>query len=271
MTADKKDLLGTRMKYYEGFETRRRLMPLSPAVCRLDGKNFHNFCRGLKRPYDERLSKVMAELTAYLAKEFCAVAGYTQSDEITLAWNQERFDSEIFCDGKIQKMNSLLAARTSVKFNSLIKDAIPEKAQMEPIFDCRIFSLPNKTEAANVFMWREIDATRNSVQMAGRAYFSHAEVTNKNGSEIQEMLFQKKGINWNDYPAFFRRGTYIIKKKVLSKFENIDELPEEHAARKNPDLMVERTKYIRYDMPPFGKVANREGVLFSGEEPQLNA
>ena len=100
MSSDK-TAIGTRMKYYESFETKRHLVNLLPVCARLDGKNFHNFCRGLKRPYDERLSKVMAELTAYLAKEFCAVAGYTQSDEITLAWNQERFDSEIFCDGKI--------------------------------------------------------------------------------------------------------------------------------------------------------------------------
>jgi tRNA(His) 5'-end guanylyltransferase len=131
--------------------------------------------------------------------------------------------------------------------------------------------MPNKTEAANVFLWREIDATRNSVQMAGRAYFSHAEVTNKNGSEIQEMLFQRYGINWNDYPTFFKRGVYILRKKVFTKFNNIEELPKNHEARKNPDLMVERTQYIKYDMPPFSKVLNREGVLFSGEEPELNA
>ena len=273
MSSDKTEI-GNRMKYYEGFETCRRLMPLVPAICRLDGKNFHNFCRGLKTPYDERLSKVMSNLTIYLAKEFNAVAGYTQSDEITLAWNQERFNSEIFCDGKIQKMNSLLAARTSVKFNSLIKTEIPEKAHMEPIFDCRIFSLPNKTEAANVFLWREIDATRNSIQMAGRAYFSHAEVMNKNGAEIQEMLFQKHGINWNDYPNFFRRGVYVLRKikKGILKFEEIEKLPLKHHARTNPELVYERNvyQYIKYDMPPFLKVLNRENVLFSGAEPELN-
>lgn len=268
MSSDKTEI-GNRMKYYEGFETRRRLMPLAPAVCRLDGKNFHTFCKGLKRPYDVRLSELMRELTVFLAKEFCAVAGYTQSDEITLAWNQEKFDSEIFCDGKIQKMCSLLAARTSVKFNSLLPKFIPEKVQIEPIFDCRIFSMPNTTEAANAFLWREIDAARNSVQMAARTYFSHNEVQDKGGSQLQEMLFSKKGINWNDYPAFFKRGIFILKRKLLSKFENIEQLPENHEARKNPDLMVERTKYLVYDMPPFSKVKNREGVLFNGEEPQV--
>jgi len=212
MSSDKTEI-GNRLKYYEGFETHRRLMPLIPAICRLDGKNFHTFCKGLPRPYDHRLSSLMCELTICLAKEFCAVAAYTQSDEITLAWNQEKFDSEIFCDGKIQKMNSLLAARTSVKFNSLMRTKIPEKSHMEPIFDCRIFSLPNTTEAANVFLWREIDAARNSVQMAARTYFSHKEVTDKNGAELQEMLFSKKNINWNNYPAFFKRGVFILKRK----------------------------------------------------------
>jgi tRNA(His) 5'-end guanylyltransferase len=269
MASDKTEI-GNRMKYYEGFETRRRLMPLNPAVCRLDGKNFHNFCRGLERPYDERLSSLMCDLTTFLAKEFCAVAAYTQSDEITLVWNQERFDSEIFCDGKIQKMNSLLAARTSVKFNSLLSQYIPEKVSMEPIFDCRIFSLPNTTEAANVFLWREIDAARNSVQMAGRAYFSHNEVQDKNGSEIQEMLFSKKNINWNDYPAFFRRGRYILRriKKGILKFEEIETLPLKHHARSNPELVCERNVYEEVHLPPLRKIVNRERVLFYNEEPK---
>src|SRR5215471_4222370 len=80
------DGLAERMKRYEATEAGRRLMPLLPALARLDGRAFHNFVRGLARPYDKRLSDLMIDTATFLVRETNAVAGYTQSDEITLAW-----------------------------------------------------------------------------------------------------------------------------------------------------------------------------------------
>lgn len=263
--------IGDRMKLYEGFETSRKLLPLIPACARMDGIGFHNFCRDLKRPYDPDMSALMIEVATWLATEFNANAAYTQSDEITLSWNQEEFKAEMFCGGKIQKLTSHLAAKTSVRFNKLLPSYLPKKQAEDAYFDARVWNVPNDVEASNVFLWRELDATRNSVQMAGRTHFSHKELFNKNSSDIQEMLFQKHNINWNNYPGFFKRGTFIIRKKILSKFDNIEELPENHAARKNPDLMIKRTRYVVYEMPQFSRVTNRTGVLFNGEEPKLNS
>jgi tRNA(His) 5'-end guanylyltransferase len=126
-------------------------------------------------------------------------------------------------------------------------------------------NLPNMTEAANMFLWRELDATRNSVQMVGQAHFSHKQLHGKKGSEIQEMLWQEKKINWNDYPSFFKRGTFIIRKKVM-KPPDLEKVPEKHR-KAVPLCPVERNEFSRYDMPPFTKVTNRERVLFFGEEP----
>jgi len=267
-----KDNFGDRMKFYESFETERRLMPLLPCVARMDGICFHNFCRKLKRPYDERLSNLMIALTIELAKEFNANAAYTQSDEISLGWNIDDYESEMFCNGRILKLNSHLAAKTSVKFNSLLPDFLPEKAKDEACFDARVMNLPNPVEAANMFLWREFDATRNSIQMAGQAYFSHKQLHGKSGSMIQEMLSQEKGINWNDYPEYFRRGTYILRrtKKDVLKESDIEKLPLKHHARTNPEIVKERSVYEAISMPPLSKVINRERVLFYGEEPKLN-
>ena len=52
--------LDNRMRFYEGLEAGRRLLPLVPAYARIDDRNFHGFCRGLGRPYDERLCRLMA-------------------------------------------------------------------------------------------------------------------------------------------------------------------------------------------------------------------
>lgn len=267
-----KDDFGDRMKMLEGYESARKLFPILPAVCRCDGICFHGFCKSLAKPYDERLSNLMVELAKWLIEEFSADCAYTQSDEISLGWNIDSYYKEMFCGGKIQKLNSHLAAKTSVHFNKLLSTYMPEKTSKEAYFDARIWNVPNLTEATNVFLWREQDATRNSVQMAGHTYFSQKVMHGKNNSEIQEMLFNEKHINWNDYPTFFKRGSFIVKKKIQTKFTDTKDLPLKHVARQNPDLMIERTVYHTYnDMPPFTKVVNREKVLFFGEEPQTNA
>lgn len=167
------DAFGDRMKLYEGAESDRRLMPLLPAITRLDGKGFSKFTRGLERPFDLRMSELMTETTAFLVKLTNAVCGYTQSDEITLAWHSSDYESQIWFDGRIQKMTSILAAKASVFFNRRLDKFLPEKeARIQeadsgdgPVFDCRVWNVPNLEEGANAFLWREQDAVKNSVSI----------------------------------------------------------------------------------------------------------
>ena len=264
------DGLADRMKRYEGAEAGRRLMPLAPALARLDGRAFHSFVRGLARPFDERLSALMLDTATFLVRETNAAVGYTQSDEITLAWVADGFDSQIFFDGRIQKMCSTLAALCSARFNRELPARLPaEYAARLPVFDCRVWNVPTAEEAANTFVWRELDAAKNSLSMAARAHYGHAELHNKSGGELHEMLW-RKGINWNDYPAFFKRGTYVRRRTVSRPFAaaELAALPPKHAARTNPALVVERSEWVPLELPPLTKVANRAGVLFRGEEPQ---
>jgi tRNA(His) 5'-end guanylyltransferase len=267
------DGLGDRMKRYESAEAGRRLMPLLPALARLDGRAFHSFVRGLVRPFDERLSALMIDTATFLVRETNATVGYTQSDEITLAWVPEGYDSQIFFEGRIQKMTSTLAALGTAHFNRRLPAFLPAGyAERLPIFDCRVWNVPNVEEAANTYLWRELDATKNSIAMAARAYYDHAAVHDKSGSEMQELLW-KKGVNWNEYPAFFKRGTYIRRRKVSRPFTTAEReaLPERHAARSDPALVVERTECDPLDLPPLVRVENRAGVLFRGAEPLLRA
>src|SRR5262245_28256800 len=126
------DSFGDRMKYYESFESERRLMPLLPIIARMDGKCFHSFCEALRRPFDERLSKMMIEVTQLLVKETGAFAGYTQSDEITLGWFYDEFDQQMMFDGRVLKIATWLSALTSVLFNEMLPDCIPEKKGKRP-------------------------------------------------------------------------------------------------------------------------------------------
>jgi len=270
---DKKDNLGNRMKAYESQSTFQKLSHLTPIVARLDGRSFHTFTAGLKRPYDEGLSNLMAATTKYLVQATNANLGYTQSDEISLIWvnQEEKVEREIFFDGKVFKMQSLLAAMCSVYFNKHLAKHLPEKAAQivnDPMFDCRVFSVPTLTEATNYLYWREKDATKNSISMAAQSVYSHNALHGKNSSDKQEMLYAK-GINWNNYPDFFKKGTYFYKRSVSRPYsiEELDKLPAKHLARNNPELVILRQEVVPLVMPPLSRIGNRVDVLFKGQEP----
>ena len=261
------DSLGDRMKFLESQNTDTMLIPLLPAMARLDGKTFSSFTKGLKRPYDERLSRLMIETTKYLVKETNAVCGYTQSDEISLCWYSSEMTSQIYFNGRVFKMIGDLAGMASVFFNEKLPEYLPEKIGKRPRFDARVWNVPNLDEAVNTFIWRELDATKNSITMASRCYYSDKQLFKLNGSQKQELLFQK-GINWNDYPAFFKRGTYIQRKKTFTKFSTveIEKLTNNHQARLNPDLEIERNVISELVLPPLTQVKNRVDVIIFGQD-----
>lgn len=256
------------MKLYEKAESGRRFMPLLPVYARLDGRSFSRFTKDFDRPYDERMASVMIETTSWLVNETNALIGYTQSDEISLVWYSDSIDSQIFFDRKIQKMVSVLAAMATVKFNqSCQSNMLQDAAQrLMPVFDCRVFQLPNKMEATNAFLWREQDATKNAISMAARSMFSHKRLLGKSGNEMQEMMWQEHDVNFNDYPPFFKRGTF-----VRCSLVDVELTAEEYAAipeRYRPeDRVVQRHRMQELFMPKFSTVTNRVEVIFDGADP----
>lgn len=256
--------LGDRMKMYERREAGRRAMPGLPICVRIDGKGFSRFTRSLPRPFDPRLSTLMVETTRALVTDTGANVGYTQSDEITLIFAP----GPVYLDGRLQKMTSILASMTTAHFNAHLAAAIPEKAGQVALFDCRVWTVPSLEEAANVLLWRELDATKNSISMAARAVFSHKQVHGKNGDEMKDMLF-RADIDWDAYPAYFKRGTYVQRRRVERRFtaEELAVLPPKHAAHQDPDLVVSRTEVQVLSVPPLRTVSNRVGFVFDGEAP----
>jgi tRNA(His) guanylyltransferase len=262
------DGLGDRCKQFEMAEAGRRALRGIPLLARLDGRAFHTFTRDLRRPYDEAMSRCMIETTRTLVREATALVGYTQSDEITLAWYEpSQSPSDYGFDGRFQKLASVLAGMASVRFFQLLLEHLPAKAGELPHFDCRIWQVPTLEDAADVFIWREDDATKNSITMAARAVYSDRELHEKDSSVKQEMLFQK-GINWNDYPGYFKRGSYLQRRttqKTLSEAERA-RIPEAH--RPPADATFERTEVALLELPPVRKIGNLQAVLFERAAPE---
>lgn len=202
-----KDDLGDRMKEYEARFT-GRLMPLLPIMARIDGRSFHTYTKKMDRPFDDGFVNLMRLVTRFLVEETRAKVGYTQSDEITLCFYSPSAQSQVFFDGKVQKLCSVLASMATAVFNSHVGDYVACVPIKHAYFDCRVWQVPTLCEAANVFVWRELDATRNSLEMLARAHFSHKQLQGKNQATMHDML-HTIGVNWNDLPAAYKRGSYF--------------------------------------------------------------
>lgn len=229
--ANTKDSLGDRMKQYE-YVTRNYLTRKLPVIIRIDGKAFHSFTRGFNKPFDEVFVKSMQDTMKYLCENIQGcVLGYTQSDEITLVLvDYQNMEACAWFDNNIQKMVSVSASMATMAFNRYFDenwqraypiDKITSKncdlvnrycdaSDKGAMFDSRVFTLP-KEEVVNCLIWRQQDATRNSIQSVGQANFSHNELHGKSCDDIQDMLVVQKGINWNDYPTHLKRGSCCIK------------------------------------------------------------
>lgn len=211
------DDLGTRMKTNYEQIPKTKLMRRCPVVIRIDGKSFHSFTKGFNKPFDDLLIKSMQETMKYLCENVQGcVLGYHQSDEISLLLiDYKNLNSQAFFDYEIQKVCSITASMATMAFNkafhSVMSGYVYEKAfNKGAMFDSRCFNIP-ESEVTNYFYWRQLDVTRNSIQMVGQANFSHKELQNKSCNMIQEMLHEQKNINWNDYPTHKKRGSCCIK------------------------------------------------------------
>lgn len=240
------DALGTRMKEFYENVPKTRLVRRMPVVIRLDGRSFHTFTRNFNKPFDEVLIKTMKETMKYLCENIQGcVLGYTQSDEITLILiDYQKLTTSAWFDYEVQKMCSIAASMATMAFNKFFKENLDlwgwdcfggewfeggtnntelsktrewklsesyfKALERGAMFDARCFNIP-KEEVTNLIYWRQLDATRNSIQMVGQANFSHKELQGKSCNEIQDMLFTQKGINWNDFPTYQKRGSCAIK------------------------------------------------------------
>jgi tRNA(His) 5'-end guanylyltransferase len=259
------DDLGDRMKKYEQVETGRRFLPLLPVYARLDGRCFSKFTKGMRRPYDPDMSAAMIETTRALVEKTNALVGYTQSDEISLVWFNEDSRQQIYFDGKTQKMVSCLAADATAEFLIRALELWPEKSRSSlPRFDCRVMQLPNKDECANMLLWREKDAVKNSITMAASAHFSHRELLGVGTAARYRMLLQK-GVDWNDYPVSFKRGSWIRRRRVLRHLteEELARIP----AKNRPTAPVWRRECAPFEMPPLSRIENLVDVIFDAADP----
>lgn len=199
--------LGDRMKQYE--TAFRQMLPRRAyTLIRCDGRAFHTYLRGAKKPFDMDFVAEMALVTQRLCEDIQgAQFAYTQSDEISLLLTDfETTRTQPWVGGRADKTLSLASGLASA-YLARLRQNHPGL----PVFDCRVWSMSDPVEVANYFVWRQRDCVRNSILATGQHHFSHAELQGKSTSEVQEMLFTQKGVNWNDTPASCKRGQVAVR------------------------------------------------------------
>lgn len=261
-----KDRFGNRMKMYEAVEASRTIMPRLPVYARLDGRSFSTFTRGLEYP-DKRLVNLMGKAAKVLINETHATIAYTQSDEISLAWNGTDTPDQFFFGGRVQKLVSVLSGLASSAFARDLKDVLPEKGFAVPTFDCRIVQFPTEIELANMFLWRVRDCIKNSIGLTAQKYFSHKELKGISSAERMDMLMLQKGINWNDFDTNYKEGWWyrrVTRERDIPR-EELEKIPPEH---RPVDGRAFRSGVELLNMPRFDKVINKPDVILGGEKPR---
>lgn len=214
-----KDTLGDRMKEFYENRTRIYLPRRGYTIIRVDGKSFHTYTKGLIRPFDDGLIEDMDATAAYLCKNIMgAKFAFVQSDEISiLITDFDEITTQAWFDNNLQKMCSVSASMATKAFNEARMKRVSAGTTETLIakmkwaeFDSRVFQVPQPSEVENYFIWRQQDATRNSISSTAQSLYSSKQLHGKNTDQQQEMIFQK-GVNWNDFDVKYKRGRFIEK------------------------------------------------------------
>jgi tRNA(His) guanylyltransferase len=274
-----KDPLGDRMKEFYENRTRILLPRRTFTMIRIDGKAFHTYTQGLQEPFDTGLIEDMDETTKFLCKAIQgAKLGYVQSDEISIVMTDfDNLQTNAWFNGNIQKIVSIAASYATSKFNQLrmLREAKKRNyyahggnyslstRDLEKFilanFDARTYTIPHLEEVVNYFIWRQNDATRNSISAVAQSLYSHSELENKTTNQMQELIFQK-GQNWNDFPIGQKRGRVILKDIVKTERKKEDY----EKARDKSNWIVEPILPQIYVEDKLYEPANRYFVKRSG-------
>ena len=204
------DPIGTRMKENYEFRAKYVLPRRTYTIIRVDMRCGHTYTQGMQKPYDMFFVDGMNAVADALVREAAgSVMAFTQSDECSiLLWDFKQIHTEPWFDGNIQKLASVSA---SIATRAWACHAITEGRISPglPSFDARAFSIPDPIEVANYFIWRQKDATRNSISGLAHSILGPAKCHGLNTDNLQAAMLKEAGVNWSHEPEWFKNGTIM--------------------------------------------------------------
>jgi len=225
MSEDRKPL-AVRFKEYE--DSSRGIKVIDsyvPFLIRLDGCNFSAVTKKhFDKPFDERFSRTMVKTMLDVLEHFRARTAYVCSDEITLVfgslcdWDTFAREPKKFTHlfgGRVDKLLSIIAAYTSLRFYVNLPPEIQEDMGHTALFDARLLLMPEigeyffeNDEFMNHMIWRENDCRRNAISGYARYILGHKACTGLSGSQMIEAMDKVSDVPWSDRPTYVKRGCY---------------------------------------------------------------
>ncbi len=151
-------------------------------------------------------------------QKICSVA----SSIATNAFNEALSDEIITMETELREWNSNYAEyhhtftdEEDAKEKAIIehmkaKINLMQDKLFKGTFDARAFNLPAH-EVINNLIWRQQDATRNSINSLAQSLFPHKQLQGLNCKTVQDKMFIEKDVNWNNLTTSQKRGTAVLK------------------------------------------------------------
>lgn len=255
-----KDLLGDRIRRNYENPYRFLLTRRTPVIIQINVNNSADFMSFMKKPFDPIFVESMHNTAVALCEQIsCVEFAYSQSDEIDLLLiDSKRSNLSQWLEGNVQKMVSTAASIATIEFNRAYTHAIISHSELDQeatevyssrinqiSFNAFVFNIP-ESEVTNYFIHRQTECSKNSVIAACKYYFSPDKIQNLSHIAMQEKL-KSIGINWNEYPTFFKRGICTKKEfyTVRDEYKNED---------------IQRTRWtVDYEIPIFARDRNYTG------------
>jgi len=245
------DDLDAQMRVFETAHD-HEILPGMFIVARLDGRSFTKLTKealAFERPFDLRFNQMMCGVVQHLMTNtgFKFVYGYTESDEISLLFAAQN----AAFNNKMRKLNSVLAGEASAAFTRDLVSRYGDDVG-QAVFDCRISQLPRPQQVVDYFRWRQADSERNCLSSWAYWTLRDKDGASKHqatsalqglGTADKHNLLHERGINFNDLPAWQKRGVGFYTEKYDKTGVN---------PKTNLQVVVERTRLAEDRELPYG-------------------
>lgn len=218
-----KDALGDRLKRMERMSEGALIGREQPFVLRLDGHKFSKWTRGMRKPLDKRMARIMRGVCEDLLGEYGdIVTAFTESDEITLVFRTPpHLRGSVCYNGRKQKICSLVASFSTARFNHHVRKEtfsveagdpphlVARAAEAAAFFDCRIIECGSEKDAYSAVWWRyRMDTFRNGVNALAQTKYTYRQLHGLGLSEVIHKL-RADGVRLNEQPSELLYGTFI--------------------------------------------------------------
>ncbi|CAH1105468.1 unnamed protein product [Psylliodes chrysocephalus] len=214
----------SKFEYVKQYETEEKLLPNCWIVVRIDGKGFHKFsCKHtFTKPNDTRALHLMNKAAATVMQEYKdIVLSYGVSDEYSFILRKETALYNRRKDKLMTYLNSLFTSSYVYFWKDYFHDV---KLKYPPSFDSRVVLYPSNEELRDYLNWRQADCHINNLYnttfwaLVLKSGLTNIEAEQKLSgtvsSDKNEILLSEFGINYNNEPELFKKGTILLRKKI---------------------------------------------------------